>query len=284
MSNELASFRCSTGKVRQMINETAMKDGSEPFHSDIYFKVYGDRVESIVAKGNNSVLTNNTYDETYFDDIDVEAEEGVGAIMPVTRVLDYLDLAEDEKNDGTIVLTLLGESEELAQSLQMSGALNAQFKLPEAQEILDRVPEDLPTRFDDDNKFHSSSGKAHTTYVTTTVEQLAKIEKAVSLDSEVDFYPIAVEDGSFTLELGRNEDGSRDRTAVWGSLEASDVESADGIDSIMNWYNKGFEPLINTISSEIELQTSPNAPMAVVKDNHSDRTVRHVLAQVDGGN
>lgn len=283
MSDELATFRCSTGKVRQLINETALKDGSEPFHSDIYLKVYGDRVETIVAKGNNSVLTNNTYTETYFDSITLESDEAVGAIWPVTRVLDYIALAEDEKDDGTIEMTLLGNGDgDLAKSLQMNGALNARFKLPEAQEILDRVPEDLPDRFDDDNRFHSKSGKSHVAYIDTTVEQLAKIHQAVELDSEVDFYPISVENEEFSLELGRNDDdGGQDRTAVWGDLEASDVEVADGVDSIQNWYNKGYEPLINTIGSEVELQTSPGAPMAVVKDNHSDRTIRHVLAQVD---
>lgn len=279
----LASFRCSTGKVRDIINETAMKEGQDPFHSDIYLKVHDNRLETIVAKGNNSVLTNNTYNEIYFDDLTLEADSPVGAILPVTRVLDYIELAEDEKTDGTIVISLLGNDAELAKSLQMSGALNAQFKLPEAQEILDRVPMDLPDRFDDNERFHSSTGKAHTTYISTTVEQLSKIQTAVNLDSEVDFYPISVENGEFSLELGRNEGGERDRTAVWGDLEAADVKSADGIDSIQNWYNKGFEPLINTISSEIEIQTSPGAPMAVVKKNHSDRTVRHVLAQVDSG-
>jgi hypothetical protein len=277
MTDELAKFRTSTGKIRRLLNDTALQDGNEPFHTDIYLSVHEDRIETIVAKANNSVLTNCTFRSSYFDDLELLDDEAVGAILNVTRTLDYLGISDTE---GTVEVSLLGsEDQELAQSIEVDGGLSAKWKLPTAQEVLERVPQELPERYDEDNRFQSSDGKYHTTQIETAISTFSRIHEAVELDSEVDFYPITVEDESLRLELGRDGGGKTDRTAVWGDLPAESVSSDE--ESLQNWYNTGFEPVTKTLNGGAMVEVSGGAPMSIVQDGDTEKTIRHVLAPVE---
>lgn len=283
--NELAMFRTSTGKMKRLLEDSALSEGNEPFHSDLYLEVHSDRIEVIVAKSNNSVLTNCTFTGTYFDELELNADEPFGAILNVERTQDYLDIAD---TDGTLEIEFLGsEDNDLAQSIRISGGLNTKWKLPTAQEILDRIPLQLPERFNGEDQFLSSDGKTHTSSFKTTMATLQKIHDAVELDSEVDFYPITIEedgngDPALRLELGKEGDGESDRTAVWGELEYETCESEE--ESLKNYYNTGFDPVIDSLSGSFRGEVSPNAPLSIVQNSGEDKTIRHVLSPVEQTN
>ena len=291
MSETLASFRCSAGKIKNMLVETALKEGDDPFHDDIYLRVYDERVEAVVATKNNSVLSNCTFFSTYFDGLDTHIDRPVGAVVPVEQTINYLELADE---GGTVEWMLMGEVDDgesedddddddgdsedvLAMFLQMEGALNTLFKLPTAQEVVDQVPMSLPERFDGNDMFHSADGNTHDTVVETNIRELKRIHQAVQLDEEVDFFPVTVKDGEFSLELGTSEDGQHDRTAVWGGLSGSQVDGED----LQNWYNTGFDEVVKTLSGDIQIQATQDAPMALVQNSEKGKTIRHVLVNVN---
>lgn len=271
MTDADVTISATQGQISQMLTETALKSGNAPFHDDIYLQFHDDRVESIVSKSQNAVLTYTSFYENYFDELTVPGDDPVEAVWSVSEVEDYLGLVADSHSDS-IKMQITGEAENgLAEHLRLDGSLWTEIKLPQAGNVLERVPMNLPDRWEN-NVFHSPSGNEPSTFINTTVSQLDKIQQAVDLDDDCDYPPIAVKDEQFILQIG--EEG-KSRSSIGGTLNASNVEGAD----VTNSYNRGFDEIIGTLSSEVNLQTAPGAPMAVVKE-HSNRIIRHVLSPV----
>lgn len=271
---ELATIQGPSQKIREVVENTALAGRGDPFHSDVYVNVQEGWLNLIVGSPGNVVLSYCTFTEAYLDDISVaDEEQGAEAIFDVGDFLSYLDFASD---GGDVELALRGEPDErLATVLEVTGSLNTRVMLPASESILEEVPLGLPERFNDDEEFTSADDPDETlpTTINTDVEQIRRIIEVVDYDPETEFYPITIEEGDFTLDIGTDAE----RNAVWGDLDAHSVEGPD----LSNYYHEGFESLFGTLSGEVTMQTAPGgAPLATVQDSYDGMTLRHILGNV----
>jgi hypothetical protein len=273
---ELGTIRGPSQRIREIITQTSLAGRGDPYHGDVYVSVSDGQVDTVVASQGNTLLTYCTFTEQNLSEIGVEVEEEqVKAIFNTASFLSYLDFASD---GGEVELSLRGNPEDtLASVLEVTGALNTRIMLPTSESILDDVPVPaLPNRFDSDNNFEGASGALETT-IETNVEQIQRLIEVVDYDPETKLYPITVEETDdefeFALDIGR-ESG---RNAVWGELSAQSVESES---ELQNEYHEGFEPVFDTLSGDVTLQTAPGgAPLAVVQERDG-ATIRHVIANI----
>lgn len=274
MTDTQATIQAKAQKFESLIVQSALaKTGGDPpwVHSDIYLDVSEERgtVDVMVQAGGGSVNTYCTFRESYFEELEGEAT----AMLDVQATLERLGIASD---GGRMSFSFVGPDEdELAERLVAEGALEMSVTLPASEKALENVPRDIPERFNEDEQFLSPSGNPHKTYVDTTVDQLATTIETVALEDTLDYFPVTVEDGEFTLNVGDDLDYLR------GELQAGAVEGPD----LQNWYGPGFEPAFDsTLSGDVQLQTTPGEdggyPMAVVQEDE-DKTIRHVLVEVN---
>lgn len=267
---ERATITGTAAEFEKLIIESALdKSGGDPpwVHSDIYLDISPDGVDVLAAAGGGSTLTYNTFSEEYFADIEGEC----GALIEAGPTLERLDVA---KSDGRMAFEFHAEEgAENATELVARGALEMRITLPAAEKAMSSIPEELPQRWDNSNYFLSPSGNPHKTSIDTASKHVRKIIEAVELHDDLDYFPITVEDGEFTLDAQDSLGG------LHGQLRAS-VEGPD----LSNFYGPGFEPLFNTVSGQVELQTTPGDngghPLAVVK-RETDHSLRHVLVEVN---
>lgn len=276
---ELATIRGPSQRVREIITHTALAGRGDPFHDDVYLSVTDGQVDTVVASDGNSLLTYCTFDEKALSEINIESDEkeSTEAIFKVADFLSYLDFASD---GGEVKLSLRGNPDSrLASALEVTGALNTRVMLPTSESVLEDVPaEAMFNRFDDENNFNGKSGALNTT-IETSIEQIQRLIEVVNYDPETNLFPITVEEDEdedefdFVLDIGRDSG----RNAVWGELSAESVESEE---EVRNQYDKGFEPVFDTLGGDITLQTdSGGAPLAVVQEREGV-TLRHVIANL----
>lgn len=267
-----ATLTAKASKFEKLLISSALSNpGSDPawIHSDIYLDITPEWVNVTVAAGGGSVLTHCTFTESYFDSLEGSAE----AVLTVEDTLERLSVASD---GGRMEFTFeTPDGNRLAETLRAEGALEMAVALPASEKVLDKVPEDLGGRWNDENEFLSPSGNTHQTFVDTTAEQVAKVIEAVELDDSLEYFPVSVQDGDFGLNVGDDTEYFR------GELQASSVEGPD----LTNWYGPGFEATFDhTLSGDVTLQTTPGDngghPMAVVQES-SAKTIRHVLVEVN---
>lgn len=270
MTETQATIRCEASKFEKLLIQSALQNpGSDPawVHSDVYLRVDGDSVETIIQSGGGSVLTYCTFDADFFEEVEGETE----AILSVEPTLDRLAIAAD--GGRTRFEFIAPENSRLAEGLEAEGALEMRVSLPASEKVLQKVPEELPERWDDDERFLSPSGNPHKTFIDTTTEQVCNVIEAVELDGG-DYFPITVEAGDLTLNVGDENEYLR------GDLHG-DVDGPD----LQNWYGPGFEAVFqHTLPGSVQLQTTAGEnggnPVAVVKET-TDYTIRHVLVEVN---
>lgn len=253
--------------------------GISGFYEDMYLRITEDGIEAVQEYPNQSVRTYNTFNESYFESINIETDEGYSEVMlNIESTLNYFALA----SDGKVDITFRGaEDSTMAKQMAMSGALNTRVMLPGSESTLEQVPiayDDsntvaLPDQWDEDNQYwDEEKEKTLPTVVDTTIGTVQRVIDAVSQDDDVDYYPFVVEDDEFRLDIG-GDSGN----AVWGALPANSVEGP-GADA---GYWKGFEEVFGILSGNVTLMGAPpeESPLAVLKVNN-DHTVRHVLGSV----
>lgn len=262
-----ASLRASVSDIRTMIQQTSLH-GGETAHSNLYIRVYEDRVMLLAAAPGEVVLSYGTFTGDYFDDLTLEKEDYAEAILGVEDFLDFLDVASDS---GTTELKFSGDGDrDLATWLEFDGALTVRAKLPGSKADFDRVPFFLEDRFTDDEVYTDSSGeKELPTRIRTNTDSVLRIINAVekTASGEDQVYPITVEDEQFKLDVGTESGASAS-----GTLPANEVEGPD----VENYYYQGFETIFEGLGGSVELQTAPgNAPLCVVQEG-TGNTIRHV--------
>lgn len=272
---ELATFRASAQNIRDMVQKTALGGNSDPFHSDVYLNVHdAGAVTAIGGAPGDVTQTYCTFTEPHLDEINSEQDDGTQAIIDVADFITYgLDFASD---GGELEVALRGDPDsELASVVEFYGAVNSRVMAPVAGDVLEEVPTGIVDNFPEGNGQYISTDKdkPFPTNIRVNVEQIQRIIEVVDHDPETDFYPITVEDGELTLDIGR--DGGRN--AVWGELEANSIDGPD----VNNQYKKGFEEVFKSLSGEVWLQTAPNgAPVCVAQDGPDGMAVRHVIGNM----
>lgn len=289
MTEALATIRASADKLQRMVEQA-----SAGFHEDLFVDVRSDKVEFLMQTDGRQVVSYCTFEESYFDEIDGECE----AILPVggsqsdaDGFLDYMNFVHGE---GTVEISFLGEEGDgdhprLASRWRAEGALNAEIRLPDSDNDLEMVPFAHPVRWTDDNQYASKScledGElpddeddlvVPPTLIETTAEAIEEsiIDPANFVDG-VNHYPLTVEDETFVV----NVSAERGDDSISGTVSAETVEGPD----VDRKFQKGFEEAIGSTEGLLALRTAPEsgdgppAPLTVVKDNHSDKTLRHLI-------
>lgn len=273
MSNDSfqASFRASEQKVQNMVERAAIVGNGDPYHDDLYVNIGDGEVRTIAGSQGNVVVSYNNCNDSYLDEIEGSCE----AVLDVSDFLTWLDIASD---GGMVEVTFHGSDDQrLSQQVEIDGMVQSKIMLPGSKAVLEEVPLTLPEKFNDDNVMTNSEGDALGTHVSTEVGHLQKIIDTVDAREDTDFYPIVVKNGSFRLDIGDEKS-----TMAQGPLPGSVVEPTEGdgeVDDIENRYNEGFEELVNTLTSDLDLYTSQDAPLCVVQEK-SGIVIRHSLGNV----
>jgi len=272
---ELATVRASSQNIREMVKKAALAGRADPFHSDLYLNVHPEGFVSAIG-GKPGAVTQSfcTFTEPYLNEIETDIDGGAQAIVNVADFMTYgLDFASD---GGEIQFALRGDPEkELASAIEFYGAVNARTMLDVAGNPLEEVPTGIVENFPDgDGKYVSTEkDKPFPTNIRVDSEQIQRIIEVVDHDPQTDFFPITVEDGELTLDIGRDEG----RNAVWGDLSANSIEGPD----VSNQYKKGFEEVFKSLSSEVWLQTAPGGvPLCVAQDGHDGMVIRHIIGNM----
>lgn len=285
MSDEVhATVRGSVEQFEKMIESMSLKGDVE--HDDLYLNILEDEIRVLQSTPGESVISFGTFDQEYFDEIDLEKEVsrdetenngnqigfdvGAEAILEVDQTLEYLNYAS---STGIVELTFSGsEKRRLSTMLRIEGALEAWINLPGAEMVLDKAPFWLPSRFDEENRFTSPEGSPAPTQIDTDIQQLDTIIDVVNGNPSIDHYPIVVEDGLFHINVG-----SEHMMGVRGELASKDIVGPD----VANNYGDGFQEIMAVLDGGVQLQTGPgNNPLAVVSEEPG-AVVRHVNGPVE---
>ena len=281
-----ATIRAPVERFEKMIRQSSLRGDVE--HDDIYLNILPDKVQVLQSVPGEVVLTYCTFDEDFFDEIEVEREVreettensdgeeikfevGAEAILNVEDTSTYLGFASD---GGTVELEFTGTTERrLSTFVRANGALETWVKLPGSQDVLDSIPYWLPLRFSDNDVYTNTKGDEAPTQVETNISKINTIISAVKEDREAEFYPISIEGGDFRINVGDSQ-----RSGVQGTLGAKSVEGPD----VDNYYFDGFEEIFEVLSGKVSLQTAPGGnPLSVVQKGEEGRTIRHINGAVD---
>lgn len=285
------TFATVRGKVDAQVDLARI--ASAGYHDDVYLNVQDGVVNALMQTGGRQVMSHTTFRASYFGDVSGDGE----AFIPVEKYLDYLDAAA---TSGTVEMTFDGAETDdpdhprLADYWEAAGAMNVRIRLPGSADDLDTVPWALPQRFNDRNEFVSQAcfdddwnllaeyedpadQKVPPTSITTTAEavETAIVDKADFVgDGDADYYPVVVDDGVLTFDMGR-ESGD---DAIWGEVDATDVSGPD----VNNVYKNGFDTLFSVLEGDVTLSTAPSAedePDAplIVTQATDDYVTRHVI-------
>lgn len=272
---ELATIQASAQNIRNMVNQAALGGTGDPFHDDLYFNIHDSGVVSLIGgKPGDVTQTYCTFSDPYLGEVTSAHEDGTQAVVDVADFLTYgLDFASD---GGELKVAFRGDPEdEIASVVEFYGAVNSRVMSPVAGDVLEEVPTSIVKNFPDgDGKYVSvEKGKPFPTNIRVDVSQIQRIIEVIDHDPSTDFYPITVEEGELTLDVGR--DGGRN--AVWGDLEANSVDGPD----VSNQYKKGFPEVFKALSNEVWLQTAPDgAPVCVAQDGEDGQVLRHVIGNM----
>lgn len=271
---ELATIRGSASDIRTMIELSALAGAGDPFHSDLYLNVHDAGAVTVIGGQPGDVTqTYCTFTEDTLTEINSEQDDGTQAVIDVADFLTYgLDFASD---GGELEVALRGDEDaELASVVEFYGAVNSRVMAPVAGDILEEVPTDIVNTFPNgDGEYVSQEkDKPFPTHIHTDAEHIKRIIEVVDHDPETNFYPLTVEEGELQLDIGR--DGGRN--AVWGELEADEVDGPD----VSNQYKKGFEEVFNSLSGDVWLQTAPGGAPVCVAQERDGMVLRHVIGNM----
>lgn len=259
MTETIATLETGQAQFSEMIRQTALD-----FHENLYLNITDGRLRLLGGASGGTVVVYSDYVEGDIESI--EAEEEAHAIIDVETLEDYLPLFDDMP----IKVEFISSNEDRrAEQLQISAGHTTEvgIALPASEEAYGSVPRQLPGMFDADNVLLNPSEERQVeTTISTFTEELAKIVRIVDLREELEYYPISVENGQFTLDVG-----SAGSNYVNWELEGS-VSGED----VSNLYGDGLPSVVKAVSGEVKLHLEQDKPMAIIKEG-SYNTIRHVL-------
>jgi len=275
-----ATVRASTKGLQTLVQETALTKGGGPIHDIVYMNVSDGQIQCLAGSHGNVVVSYTTWNEESMKQIGVTEQtenntpDGekptLEAVVDTQEFLNYLNIASD---GGVVELDFIKEPQvRLAQALRITGKLTSRVPLPGSDAVLEEVPLDLPTQVNDDNVLiNPNSGEELPTHVSAGMQEMEKIVDAVDVheDAEEDFFPVVVEDGTFSLNVGDAQSQQ-----IFGSFSTG-VEGPD----FDNEYHTGFKELVNSLSGQVEIYSVDDGPLYVLQDGNGS-TVRHSIGNV----
>jgi len=261
----LATLSGSREVFRQMVDLAALGTANGAYYDEMLVRVTEERVETPAGKRETSMAAYCTVAHAAFDAVELHVDGPAVAMFDIDAALGWLEwVAADE-----VDVVLLGDPDDgFAGTLELrTSAESVQLACRHGPEILEEVTTELPSRFDDDDRFRLEDGSMAPTRVETTAGELERLADAVELAETVDGYPVVVADGQFELDVGSDLSLAHARATLSGEVTGPDVS---------NRYSAELAALSRALDGEVVLQTGPDEPLVVVQ-SHSLFTLRYVL-------
>lgn len=252
--------------VQRMLSLAALcPDEGDPHFDELFLRFDESGFETPAGNATAPVSAYCSADTALFDTVYVGADEAAKAVFDIGEFLGWLAWVADPAD--TVTLTFEGDRETgfVSCIYLESGDLSTRVDCYSGADVTGRITQDLRHDFDDAERY-SVDGQRLPTVVETDASTLLTIVAAVQQAPGGDDVPFVVEDGELRVSVG-----GRAR----GRLPAEVVNGPD----VYNEYAGGFEPVFETLSGQVTLQTGPDAPLAVVqvRDHY---TARYVLPPV----
>jgi hypothetical protein len=265
MREPLATLSASRSSFRRMVELAALGTDEGVYYDEMLVRVTGDRVETPAGKRDTSMAAYCTVAHEAFDDVSLALDEPATAIFDIGAALGWLDWLDAED----VEVAILGDpGEAFAGTLELrTSEETVQVACRHGPEVLGTVTTELPSRFDDENRFRLEDGSVAPTRVETDAAALERLADAVDLAETVDGYPFVVEDGEFVLDVGSELSLAHATATLDGEVSGPDVA---------NRYSAELAALARALDGDVVVQTGPDEPLVVVQ-SHSLFTLRYVL-------
>lgn len=255
-----ATLRMTEGQFMSMIEKTCVG-----YHEEFYLNITGDSVRALAGNPGDSAGTYTDFASDFFESVEGSAE----AYIDRERIVDYVSLVSD--NDvGTMRFEFQSSDDgRLSNQIRVTPNEGDRFEvtvvLPSGN-VFDAVPTGLPSGFTDENEFlDSNTDEPMAVRIRTFVDELSQIEEAADI-SDMDFYPIAVNGGNFTMDVG-SENNQHVSALLDGDVEGPDVS---------NRYKGHYSGVVSYLSGEVSLYLDDDKPVAIVQERN-DHTIRHII-------
>jgi hypothetical protein len=261
----LATLSASREVLQRMVDLGALGTGEGVYYDEMLVRVTEERVETPAGKRETAMAAYCTVEHEVFESVALHIDDPANAVFDIDAALGWLEWIQAE----AVEVVLLGDpSEAFAETLELRTASETvQVACRHGPEVLGQVTTELPSRFDDRDRFRLEDGSLPPTRVETTAAELQRLAEAVELAETVDGYPFEVEDGEFVLEIGSDLSVAHATATLSGVVTGEDVS---------NRYSAEFAALARALEGDVVLQTGPDEPLVVVQP-HSLFTLRYVL-------
>lgn len=261
----LATLSASRSGLRRMVELAALGTDDGVYYDEMLVRVTGDRVETPAGKRDTSMAAYCTVAHEAFDDVTVHLDGPAVAIFDIDAALGWLEWLAAEQVD----VVLLGDPEDaFAGTLELrTSEETVQVACRHGPEVLGTVTTELPSRFDDADRFRLEDGSVAPTRVETDAAALERLADAVDLAETVDGYPFVVDDGEFVLDVGSELSLAHATATLPGVVTGPDVS---------NRYSAELAALARALDGDVVVQTGRGEPLVVVQ-SRSLFTLRYVL-------
>lgn len=261
----LATLSASREVFRRMVDLAALSTDAGVYYDEMLVRVTEDAVETPAGKRETSMAAYCTAFREAFGDVSLHVDEPAVAIFDIEAALGWLEWLDADAVD----VVLLGDPDAaFAGTLEFRTASETvRVACRHGPEILGEVTTELPSRFDDEDRFRLEDGTLAPTCVETTAGELGRLADAVELAETVDGYPFVVEDGAFVLDVGSELSLAHAEAILDGVVTGPDVS---------NRYGAEFAALARALDGDVVVQTGPGEPLVVVQ-SHELFTLRYVL-------
>lgn len=261
----LATVSAPRETLQRMVAIGSLETEEGGYYDEMLVRVDENRVETPAGKADTAMAAYCTVAPAAFEDVSLHLDRPARAIFDIGAVLGWLDWLEADH----VEVALLGDpTEAFAGTIELrTPAETVRVACQHGAEVLAEVTMELPSRFDDDERFRLEDGSFAPTRVETTASELERLVDAVELAETVDGYPFRVADGDLQLEVGSE--------LSMASVEASLEGTAVGPD-VQNRYGVELAVVARALRGDLRLQTGPDEPL-VVTQVHDLFTLRYVL-------
>jgi hypothetical protein len=261
----LATLSAQRAALERMVRLGALDGSTGPYYDEMLVRVTEDRVETPAGRTDSSMAAYCTVQQDAFDAVSLAIDQPATAIFDIDAALGWLDWLDADAVD----VALLGDpATGFGGTLELrTDDATVQLASEHGTERLGDVTMELPTRFDDDDRFRLEDGSYAPTWIETTAATLSRVATAVDLADTVEGYPVRVADGDLVLDVGSELSRAHATGPLDGEVSGDDVH---------NRYGPEYAALADALTGDLTLQTGPDEPLVVVQD-HDQFTLRYVL-------
>lgn len=260
----LARVACDPPELATMIEYAALRSGDSHAHDVMFVRVAEDRTETPAAAPGAEVKAYCTARAAMFDDLAVLVDGPVDAMFDIDRVLGW----HDWHGDDDLTVTFEGDPATGVTERLVHETADAEVVIPcDTDWTRDEVSLALPGQFRDD-RLLGADGEPVPTVVRTDASELRRLVTASRLAGAEDEYEIVVDDGDLRIQV-HDDGGTRASATLEATVSGPDVRAAVG---------PGFDRVVSSLVGPVQLQTGPDAPVAVVR-THEAFSLRFLVAR-----